>query len=231
LLKLVKEPNNSFCADCGELGPLWASWNLGVFLCVRCATVHRKMGTHVSKVKSLQLDSWNKEQFQRLADSNNVRSRKLYEATLPAGFIRPQSDSALEIFIRAKYEHLRFTKRHDSTEPNELTKTPTASVPFSCNVFVGNDLIDFETPPDESLLTAPLSSNFPPTVPSDHSAILSLYNHPPSGYAAVGSQSQLISGVPTPVTHDQSDYYYQIKQQLIAINAEKKPTAINPSST
>lgn len=35
---------------------------LGVFLCMRCATIHRKLGTHISKVKSLSMDSWSNEQ-------------------------------------------------------------------------------------------------------------------------------------------------------------------------
>jgi hypothetical protein len=35
---------------------------LGIFLCMRCATIHRKLGTHVSKVKSLSMDSWTNEQ-------------------------------------------------------------------------------------------------------------------------------------------------------------------------
>lgn len=29
---------------------------------MRCATIHRKLGTHVSKVKSLSMDSWSNEQ-------------------------------------------------------------------------------------------------------------------------------------------------------------------------
>ena len=35
---------------------------MGIFLCMRCATIHRKLGTHVSKVKSLSMDSWTNEQ-------------------------------------------------------------------------------------------------------------------------------------------------------------------------
>ncbi|KZT52597.1 hypothetical protein CALCODRAFT_441337, partial [Calocera cornea HHB12733] len=38
------------CADCKARLPRWASWNLGIFLCVQCASVHRKIGTHVTKV-------------------------------------------------------------------------------------------------------------------------------------------------------------------------------------
>ena len=35
---------------------------LGIFVCMRCAALHRKLGTHISKVKSLSMDSWNADQ-------------------------------------------------------------------------------------------------------------------------------------------------------------------------
>jgi hypothetical protein len=37
---------------------------LGIFLCMRCAALHRKMGTHITKVKSLSMDSWSTEQVE-----------------------------------------------------------------------------------------------------------------------------------------------------------------------
>ena len=45
------------------IGPRWASWNLGIFLCIRCAGIHRNLGVHISKVKSVNLDSWTAEQI------------------------------------------------------------------------------------------------------------------------------------------------------------------------
>lgn len=41
----------------------------------------------------------------------NSRARAVYEAQLPDGFRRPQTDSALESFIRAKYEHKKYVAR------------------------------------------------------------------------------------------------------------------------
>ena len=41
----------------------------------------------------------------------NSRARAVYEANLPDNFRRPQTDSALESFIRAKYEHNKYTAR------------------------------------------------------------------------------------------------------------------------
>ncbi|OAQ28064.1 Arf GTPase activating protein [Linnemannia elongata AG-77] len=61
LNELLKIPVNTICCDCGAANPNWASYSLGCFLCVRCCSVHRKMGTHISKVKSVSLDSWTQD--------------------------------------------------------------------------------------------------------------------------------------------------------------------------
>jgi len=49
-------PGNRMCADCGTADPDWASLNYGITLCIACSGVHRQMGVHVSKVRSLTLD-------------------------------------------------------------------------------------------------------------------------------------------------------------------------------
>lgn len=61
---LLSAPGNSQCADCSAKNPSWASWNLGIFLCMRCASIHRKLGTHISKVKSLSMDTWTADQVE-----------------------------------------------------------------------------------------------------------------------------------------------------------------------
>uniref|UniRef100_A0A0D6R6P5 ADP-ribosylation factor GTPase-activating protein AGD3 n=1 Tax=Araucaria cunninghamii TaxID=56994 RepID=A0A0D6R6P5_ARACU len=53
---LRKVPGNDVCADCGSPEPDWASLNLGVLLCIECSGVHRNLGVHISKVRSLTLD-------------------------------------------------------------------------------------------------------------------------------------------------------------------------------
>ncbi|XP_007551482.1 stromal membrane-associated protein 1-like isoform X2 [Poecilia formosa] len=108
LTKLLREEDNKYCADCEAKGPRWASWNLGVFMCIRCAGIHRNLGVHISRVKSVNLDQWTPEQIQSMVDMGNTRARQLYEAHLPESFRRPQTDQAVEVFIRDKYERKKY---------------------------------------------------------------------------------------------------------------------------
>ena len=52
------------CADCGAEGAEWCSLNLGILTCIECSGIHRSLGVHISKVRSLQLDAW---------DENNLK--------------------------------------------------------------------------------------------------------------------------------------------------------------
>ncbi|XP_038253117.1 stromal membrane-associated protein 1 isoform X1 [Dermochelys coriacea] len=108
LAKLLREEDNKYCADCEAKGPRWASWNTGVFICIRCAGIHRNLGVHISRVKSVNLDQWTPEQIQCMQDMGNTKARMLYEANLPENFRRPQTDQAVEFFIRDKYEKKKY---------------------------------------------------------------------------------------------------------------------------
>ncbi|KAI0406449.1 hypothetical protein F4802DRAFT_606173 [Xylaria palmicola] len=97
---------NNVCADCGARNPSWASWNLGIFLCMRCAAIHRKLGTHISKVKSLSMDSWTNDQVESMKRVGNAASNKTYNPQNkrpPVPVDADEADSAMERFIRSKY--------------------------------------------------------------------------------------------------------------------------------
>ena len=38
------------------IDPTWFSTNLGVLVCIECSGIHREMGVHVSRIRSLTLD-------------------------------------------------------------------------------------------------------------------------------------------------------------------------------
>jgi len=108
---MLREEDNKYCVDCDSKGPRWASWNLGIFLCIRCAGIHRNLGVHISKVKSVNLDSWTPQQVASMQMMGNSRARSIYEANLPEDFKRPVTDSAVESFIRQKYEKKKFAAK------------------------------------------------------------------------------------------------------------------------
>ncbi|KAJ1506446.1 hypothetical protein HMI54_005075, partial [Coelomomyces lativittatus] len=76
--ELFKLNENNYCADCKARGPKWASWNIGVFLCIRCGGVHRKLGTHLSKVKAITLDKWTPQQLESISSKGNAKVNAIY---------------------------------------------------------------------------------------------------------------------------------------------------------
>ncbi|SMN18130.1 similar to Saccharomyces cerevisiae YIL044C AGE2 ADP-ribosylation factor (ARF) GTPase activating protein (GAP) effector, involved in Trans-Golgi-Network (TGN) transport [Maudiozyma saulgeensis] len=116
---LLRDPGNSICADCkSQSHPRWASWSLGVFICIRCAGVHRSLGTHVSKVKSVDLDTWKEEHLKELIRmQNNINANLYYECRLNDDIKDNLKQSLLDTnklqtFIRAKYEAKKWIGEH-----------------------------------------------------------------------------------------------------------------------
>ncbi|KAF8443621.1 hypothetical protein BGX38DRAFT_1075496, partial [Terfezia claveryi] len=108
LKDLLKVPGNDRCADCNAMNPGWASWNVGVFLCTRCASIHRKLGTHVSKVKSLSLDNWESDQVDVLRLIGNIKANAVWNpdpSKHPIPLNTEESDSVMERYVRNKYEY------------------------------------------------------------------------------------------------------------------------------
>ncbi|KAJ1632440.1 hypothetical protein T492DRAFT_591077, partial [Pavlovales sp. CCMP2436] len=53
---LASLPENKICADCPLHGPRWISINLGAFICLPCSGIHRNLGVHISKMRSVSMD-------------------------------------------------------------------------------------------------------------------------------------------------------------------------------
>ncbi|XP_028330029.1 arf-GAP with coiled-coil, ANK repeat and PH domain-containing protein 1 isoform X2 [Gouania willdenowi] len=125
-------PGNRQCCDCGEPGPDWASINLGITLCIVCSGIHRSLGVHFSKVRSLTLDSWEPELIKLMCELGNSVINKIYEARINEITIKkphpssPRGDK--ESWIRSKYVEKKFIQKLPETSRNPLLRRSSAFV-------------------------------------------------------------------------------------------------------
>ncbi|CAG8477971.1 8965_t:CDS:2 [Ambispora gerdemannii] len=86
IIDIIKnaDSSNSICADCGARKTEWCSINLGVILCIECSGIHRSLGTHISKVRSLTLDtiSYTPDLIEQIKMLGNARSNAIWEAKM-----------------------------------------------------------------------------------------------------------------------------------------------------
>ena len=74
--EILSLPGNSNCCDCNSEKPKWASLNNGIFLCLKCAGLHRSLGVDISTIRSLQIDSWTDKQILYLSKGGNDKFKK-----------------------------------------------------------------------------------------------------------------------------------------------------------
>ncbi|RMB93078.1 hypothetical protein DUI87_30584 [Hirundo rustica rustica] len=114
--KIWSNKANKYCADCWAPSPDWASINLCVVICKQCAGQHRSLGSNISKVQSLKLDTsvWSNEIVQLFIVLGNDRANRFWAARLPATeAISPDSGTEQRRdFIARKYREGRYRLPH-----------------------------------------------------------------------------------------------------------------------
>lgn len=102
------------CADCLSANPEWCSINLAVLICTNCSGIHRSLGSHVSKVRSLLLDTIDpvlRKAIYLLHDNHLV--------IWGEGFRPPRFSPTdeKEEYIRSKYQYKAWAKKVDNPSP------------------------------------------------------------------------------------------------------------------
>ncbi|KAL4570029.1 hypothetical protein LXL04_025678 [Taraxacum kok-saghyz] len=127
-------PGNDLCAECSSPEPDWASLNLGILMCIKCSGVHRNLGVHISKVRSINLDVkvWEPTVMDLFRNLGNKFCNSIWEKQkLPQTnkfFIEDESDGVAvhkpspsdeiqqrEKYIIAKYVEKRFVETLSGT--------------------------------------------------------------------------------------------------------------------
>jgi len=113
--KLLKKPENKYCADCKSNPPSWASINLGVLICIKCSSTHRELGTHISKIKSINLDVWPSDILEKFLKIDNKISNDYWEHNLSQDEFNQIKIDPYKVmdFIRNKYEYKKYVNNND----------------------------------------------------------------------------------------------------------------------
>lgn len=131
--KIWFNESNRSCADCKAPDPDWASINLCVVICKKCAGQHRSLGPKDSKVRSLKMDAsiWSNELIELFIVIGNKRANDFWAGNL-------QKDEELQMdapvekrknFITQKYKEGKFRKTLlASLTKKELNKALCAAV-------------------------------------------------------------------------------------------------------
>uniref|UniRef100_A0A6G1S6N0 Arf-GAP with coiled-coil, ANK repeat and PH domain-containing protein 2 n=1 Tax=Aceria tosichella TaxID=561515 RepID=A0A6G1S6N0_9ACAR len=125
---ILAMPGNDTCADCGAPEPRWASINLGITLCIECAGIHRSLGVHLSKVRSLTLDTevWSPEIVQLMLSLGNNSVNSAYLACYRDQIPKIDADSCREEredWIKSKYLLKKFMRPPDASGLDDSTNS------------------------------------------------------------------------------------------------------------
>lgn len=118
LAALREAPGNRFCADCSVPNPEWGCLTFGVLVCLECSGGHRRLGTHISKIRSTTLDVrvWTPSTLAMFSDLGNdfvnsimeekLRNAEEVERADSCDFHTPPSSPRARVRTAPRYIHV-----------------------------------------------------------------------------------------------------------------------------
>ena len=151
---------NPFCADCGATNPEWASLNICIMVCIECSGVHRSLGAHISKVRSLTLDKWTPNAMRLLIEVGNQRSNSIWDARADVvqDKLTPAGSRELRTrFITDKYKSKNYIVRKlQQAEANSmmLRAAKAGNLTGIIGAIAAGADVNAHAPPDQALRCA-----------------------------------------------------------------------------
>jgi stromal membrane-associated protein len=172
--KELKRAANKACIDCSKPNPRWAAllcvpsvsggtsemlfsrnFLVGGFCCLECSGAHRRLGTHLSFVRSLDLDTLKEHEVEALENGGNEIVNNIFEGhmlDLSEKLDSSSSQKSREVFIRNKYEKKKYL------DIKSLAQFRMSMINQECDGTVMNSPLSFTSSPssaDESRVASP----------------------------------------------------------------------------
>ena len=119
MANILAKPQNQVCFDCGSKAPKWSSPYLGIVICYECSSKHRSYGTHISFVRSVDLDNWKRKELKSLELTGNSYTKERFnDLGVPMIGGNYDYNNSLVLKVRKEIEE----KVKESLGPDEYKK-------------------------------------------------------------------------------------------------------------
>ncbi|XP_053992961.1 uncharacterized protein LOC128884021 isoform X2 [Hylaeus volcanicus] len=149
--KIKTRSENRFCIDCKKSSPSWVSVTYGTFICLTCSGSHRRMGTHISFVRSTELDNFTRKELARIDLGGNSRFMQFMKSH---GFYTDNIDYQSKVVALYKI-HLDNLVDEEFNVENDETKNKISNVsvdaeflPIDIKNHLSNERLLLEQPLD-----------------------------------------------------------------------------------